>query len=150
MTHILIQDVESCKDYQEAIKLTGQALESAGYTDEKYLDYCLNRESQFPTGLLLKQDKGVAIPHGDSELVKESAISMLRLNQAVPFKRMDDSQASVEAKLVFHLALADGNSHLGLLKSLMRAFQVDEFYEKILTCDQETAKKYLKDKIKGE
>ena len=79
------EDVQNVHSYQEAIKKAGEALVSSNAVTSKFSQACIDREADFPTGLLLPSGRGVAIPHGDSSLVKKSSISILRLDNMVDF-----------------------------------------------------------------
>ena len=61
--------------YQEAIRTAGEKLVEKGNIDAKYIDACIEREIDFPTGLLLANGDGIAIPHGNSDLVNKDSIS---------------------------------------------------------------------------
>ena len=49
------------KDWEEAIRLCGQAIADAGYADETFMNACIEREKEYPTGLPI--EVRVAIRH---------------------------------------------------------------------------------------
>lgn len=133
--------------YQEAIRTVGEKLVEKGNIDAKYIDACIEREIDFPTGLLLANGDGIAIPHGNSDLVNKDSISVVRVKNTVEFGRMEDKDLKVSCSLVFNLALASGNQHIGILRKLIGLFQDEEF---VNTCkNEETAvvQKYLLTKL---
>ena len=78
--------------YQEAIRTAGEKLVEKGNIDAKYIDACIEREIDFPTGLLLANGDGIAIPHGNSDLVNKDSISVVRIKNTVEFGRMEDKR----------------------------------------------------------
>ena len=81
--------------YQEAIRTAGEKLVEKGNIDAKYIDACIEREIDFPTGLLLANGDGIAIPHGNSDLVNKDSISVVRIKNTVEFGRMEDKTSSI-------------------------------------------------------
>ncbi|HBL1458123.1 TPA: PTS sugar transporter subunit IIA [Enterococcus faecium] len=138
---------DKIKTYEEAIRVAGEKLVGKGNIDAKYIDACIEREKDFPTGLLLANGDGIAIPHGNSDLVNKDSISVIRVKNTVEFGRMEDKDLKVSCSLVFNLALASGNQHIGILRKLIGLFQDEEFVD---TCkNEETAvvQKYLLTKL---
>ena len=111
--------------YQEAIRTAGEKLVEKGNIDAKYIDACIEREIDFPTGLLLANGDGIAIPHG----------------------RMEDKDLKVGCSLVFNLALASGNQHIGILRKLIGLFQDEEFVDTCKNEETDTVQKYLLTKL---
>lgn len=96
----------SCTSYEEVICELARRLERLGKVHPTYCDAVLQRESQMPTGLATKLG-GVAIPHTDTEYVKQSAIAVAVLQEPVPFKNMAAPTDDVPVDLVFLLAIAE-------------------------------------------
>ena len=117
------------KDWEEAISLCGNALVDKNCVGKDFITACVERERIYPTGLPTVIP--VAIPHAASTDVKTTAVCILKLNHPVEFKRMDDSNETIEAKLIFNLAIKGHNEHLDYLQNLI-AFVMDE--EKIKKC----------------
>ncbi|WP_311480750.1 PTS sugar transporter subunit IIA [uncultured Anaerococcus sp.] len=128
------------EDFNEAIKLSGKYLSDNNCVSAQYIDTCLSREKNYPTGLLLKSGLGVAIPHGKPEFIKEDSICILKLQKPVIFNRMDDPEEKVEVSIIFHLAV-NGNTHLEVLRSLVKAIQDEGFINKIISGDNESIQK---------
>ncbi|RHW55308.1 PTS sugar transporter subunit IIA [Lactobacillus bombicola] len=128
--------------YQAAIKFAGLSMLKANGIYSQFSQACIKREKQFPTGLKLADGVGIAIPHGDSNLVKVSGISFVRLLKPVSFGLMEDAQQQIDCKFLFNLALAKGDEHLTVLRKLMKLFQSKEFIQDLaeLPLDQLTSK----------
>ena len=78
------------KDWEEAIRLCGQAIADAGYADETFMNACIEREKEYPTGL--PSEVPVAIPHSKVEGIKDNCVCFLRLKNPVTFYRMDSDE----------------------------------------------------------
>ena len=133
--------------YQEAIRTAGEKLVEKGNIDAKYIDACIEREIDFPTGLLLANGDGIAIPHGNSDLVNKDSISVVRIKNTVEFGRMEDKDLKVGGSLVINLALASGNQHIGILRKLIGLFQDEEFVDTCNNEETDTVQKYLLTKL---
>lgn len=107
----------SAKNWEEAIRLCGKHLMDRGSVGQDFIDGCIEREKEYPTGL--PSDIPVAIPHSQSNGIKENCVCFLRLDQPVRFNRMDDDEAFVETKLIFNLAIKAAEDHLTFLQKLM-------------------------------
>ncbi|RUQ41738.1 MAG: phosphoenolpyruvate--protein phosphotransferase [Candidatus Competibacteraceae bacterium] len=102
----------------EAIRLAGQLLASAGYIEPAYIDSLLKREQVANTFL----GSGVAIPHGmieDRHLIHHTGIAILQLPEGVEWN------AGQKAHLVVAIA-AQSDEHIGLLRRLTRLMQQPE------------------------
>lgn len=139
----VVKNVTSVATYQDAIRSTGHVLIDAEYVKPEYVEACINRESDFPTGLQLPDGIGVAIPHGDAELVKESSLSVLRIDAPVLFGLMEDREQKIPVSLVFHLALSSGGDHIKMLRKLMRFLQDDDFMTQCKQLNASKLEEYL-------
>lgn len=98
-------------------------LEKAGYVKRSFIDNVLKREAVFPTGLQ-SGDFGVAIPHTDVEHVNSPMISVATLKYPVEFNMMGgEKKDKVDVKVIFMLAMKDGNAQVDLLQKLMKIIQ---------------------------
>ncbi|MBB5183323.1 PTS sugar transporter subunit IIA [Catenisphaera adipataccumulans] len=118
----------------EAISLCAQKLKKEGYVTDQFESNCINREKQYPTGLPTVVP--VAMPHSEASGVIDNAICMLKLDQPVDFRRMDDETQLINAKMVFNLALKD-TSHMSVLQHLMGLFADTNKMEDIYNTDVE-------------
>lgn len=133
--------------YQAGIRAAGEKLVEIGNIDPAYIAACIDREVDFPTGLLLANGEGIAIPHGNSDLVKKDSISVVRLEKAVAFGRMEDKDLTVGCSLIFNLALASGAQHISILRKLIGQFQDDEFVKTCQTAEQNEVQAYITKKL---
>lgn len=128
--HILVHDLDnSIKTYQEVINASGSYLLEKDYIQADYITACIDREKDYPTGLLMSNGIGLAIPHANNQLVKSDAISLVRSSKGVEFGQMEDSDLKVSCQLIFNLALSTSNQHLTILQRLFALFQDENFVE---------------------
>ncbi|MCX8682780.1 PTS sugar transporter subunit IIA [Gilliamella sp. B2889] len=129
--HILVHDLdEGIVTYQDAINASGSYLLEKDYIQIEYIAACINREKSYPTGLLMSNGIGIAIPHANYQLVKINSISIVRSINGVTFGEMEDSSSKVSCQLIFNLALATSDQHLSILKRLFTLFQDESFLNK--------------------
>ena len=126
----------SALDNNEAIDKCVEKLVENGITDNLFSKLCIEREKEYPTGL--PTEIPVALPHAYYEM---------RLNSPVKFKRMDDNSESVDAKIVFNLAIKDSNKHIKTLQNLMGLFSDGDSLKKILAMNEDNLIKYLEEKV---
>jgi len=126
------------KNWEEAIRLCGKALIENGCVDQGFVEGCINREKEYPTGL--PSGIPVAIPHFQSPGIKENSICVLRLNEPTVFYRMDSSDEYIETKLIFNLAIKGSDNHLEYLQKLM-TFLMDE--DKLRICIEQPMEEVL-------
>ncbi|WP_273933010.1 PTS sugar transporter subunit IIA [Lacticaseibacillus paracasei] len=133
--------------YQEAITAAGRPMLEAEAIKSGFSQACIDREVDYPTGLKLKGNIGVAIPHGNSKLVNESSISFVRLVRPIEFGLMEDASQSVSVQFVFNLALSAGSQHLKALQKLMKLFQEPDFLYNIGALPEGELQEYLSDAL---
>jgi len=126
------------KDWEEAIRLCGKALIENRCVDQTFVEGCINREKEYPTGL--PSAIPVAIPHFQSPGILQNSICVLRLNQPIVFYRMDSSDEYIETNLIFNLAIKDSENHLEFLQALM-TFLMDE--DKLRICIEQPMEEVL-------
>ncbi len=98
--------------------LCGEYMISQGSVNKDFMEACIEREKEYPTGL--PADIPVAIPHSKAAGIKENCVCFLRLDKPVRFYRMDDSEEYVDTQLVFNLAIKEADDHLEFLQKLMQ------------------------------
>lgn len=104
-------------DWTEAIRMCGDAIVQSGNAGSQFVQACLDREVEYPTGL--PSEIPVAIPHGFSDDISEDTICLLRPTRPVAFRRMDDDEEICEAQLIFNIAIKASEDHLNFLQQLM-------------------------------
>ncbi|WP_196592736.1 PTS sugar transporter subunit IIA [Pectinatus sottacetonis] len=116
------------KDKNEIITTLAQQMNSAGRLNnlDKYIDAVKSREADFSTSMGFY----VAIPHGKSDAVKNSALAFIRLKDMVEWSDQE------KVKYVFMIAVPrenSGDEHLKILASLSRNLIHEDFREKLMT-----------------
>lgn len=143
MINVMVIDGKA-RDYQEAIKCSGQAMQKKGYVLDSFADACIEREKVFPTGLPTAIP--VAIPHTDAEHVRQDCVCFLRLEKPVPFVRMDVDQ-NVDCRLVVNIALNEGKKQVTMLSSLIKLLQDDTLVNACIVKPAEEVKMLLEQKF---
>ena len=115
--NILVIDKEA-SSCEEAICICGKALIEAGYVGESFLQGCLEREREYPTGI--PSEIPVAMPHCRDLSIRKGALCLRRLKEPVLFRRMDDDGQSILTDMVFNLAVSETEDYLAVLKELSR------------------------------
>ncbi len=104
-----------------------------GYVTEKYLEFLLKREREFPTGLYLEKCKfNIAIPHSEPEYVIRSGIAIATLENPIDFQRMDCPDKKVPVSIIFMLAVNQSVQHIELMAQLISMIQSDSLINAIL------------------
>lgn len=132
-------------DAAEAIKLCGEILIKNSCVTEAFVEGCLQRETEYPTGL--PTDIPVAIPHCKSDAILKSSICLLRLEKPVKFYRMDSSDEYVETDLVFNIAIKSADNHVEFLQKLMQVVTDSTILEKCRSLSLEVVPKFLEEQI---
>lgn len=109
----LVIDNEA-SDCEEAIRICGEALMREGYVGETFLQGCLKRERDYPTGI--PSEIPVAMPHCRDSSVRKGAICLLRLKKPVKFRRIDDDKQWIQTDMVFNLATSESEDYMEVLK----------------------------------
>lgn len=118
---LILLDVEAVDEKDIITKLGGRMLEKQ-YVKETYVEAVLEREASLPTGLDIGEFC-VAIPHTDSGHVNKSAVSVGVLRKPVKFHSMIAPERTIDAHIVFLLAVKNPDGQVDLLQSLMSVFQ---------------------------
>ncbi|MEI4789564.1 PTS sugar transporter subunit IIA [Bacillus sp. FJAT-53060] len=126
----LIQLQYEASSREEVTASLAKRLEAGGYIKSSFLPAVLEREKTYPTGLPLATF-GVAIPHTDPEHVNHPAISVATLKESVIFHKMGNPDETVEAKIVFVLAITEPSKQLVMLEKLMTFFRKEEIMTKL-------------------
>lgn len=106
-------------DSEDVIRRLCGLLEAQGYTGPHYCDDVLKREAEYPTGLP-SEGVAAAIPHAFSADVRRTGTALAVLAKPVAFRDISDYDATLQVRLVFVLANAQGaGEHLDTLQELM-------------------------------
>lgn len=93
---------------------------------DKYIEGVFEREKEFSTGIGM----GIAIPHCRSEVVKEAAFTLVKLDKEIEWESLDDKPVNY----VIMLAAPNSadNVHLKMLSQLAKDLMDDDFREGLL------------------
>lgn len=110
---------------EDIFRQMGGLLIEKGYAKPEYIDALIEREEEYPTGILAG-NIGVAIPHTDAKYVNKTAISVSVLDKSIPFELMGCDDGTVDVDIVFMLTVSDSHGHILVLQKLMDIFQNEE------------------------
>lgn len=133
------------KDAEEAIRLCGNALKQKGIVGDSFIDGCVNREKEYPTGLPTQIP--TAIPHCKDDSVQRDAICLLKLKNPVLFRRMDDDTKSVNTQMVFNLAIRNPNKHIEVLMRMMDFLNDKEVITRCMDLSDDDVCTYLSEHL---
>jgi fructose-specific phosphotransferase system IIA component len=96
---------------------------------EEFYQTILAREEEGTTGL----GRGIAIPHGKSEAVKELTLAVGRTNQGIDYNSLD----AKPVYLIFMVADYKGYSpgYLKMVSKLVSKLRVDEYRESLMNAE---------------
>jgi galactitol PTS system EIIA component len=117
----------------EAIEFMAKILYENGYVKEGYAEQVVEREKQFPTGLIGK-GIGIAIPHTTADYALKPAVCVLIPRNPVTFNMMGAEGESVPAELIMPLVIKEKDMQLNMLKKMMVLLQDVEKLENIYSC----------------
>jgi PTS system fructose-specific IIA component len=114
--------VAAC-DKETVFEHVARRLEQIGVltSSEHFKKDLYERESQGPTGI----GGGIAIPHGKSLAVKNTCISIVKLEQPIQWESFDDEP--VQIVILFAVSLADkNNKFLSMMAQVARKLANEE------------------------
>ncbi|WNJ82133.1 PTS sugar transporter subunit IIA [Cedecea neteri] len=145
---ILVNNVgQEIATWEQAITFAGNQLLERGYIQPEYIAACLTREKSYPTGLMMANGEGLAIPHADYQLVNTNSISIVRFAKPVAFGQMEDADLTVECGALFNLAFATSDQHMAILRRLFTLFQEVEFVSRCRTLDEQATVVFIKQQL---
>jgi PTS system galactitol-specific IIA component len=118
-----------------ALQMLADELMKNDCVNQDFLANIIKREEIFPTGLEIN-GIGVAIPHTDSEYVKESQVGFMSLEKPLSFLEMGTNDKEVSVSLLFMLALKEPHEQLEMLQRLIEMFQQEGVLELLMKVDQ--------------
>ena len=142
--NLVINKLEAETNY-EVLDCLSNLLYENGYVKESYKQAVKDREKDFPTGLLIEDGFGIAIPHADREHVNRIGMAVATLDDPVIFNQMGgEAEDKVPVSLVCMLAIDDPKQHMDTLANLMELFSDHDMLEQIKNCsDKEKIMKLL-------
>ncbi|NUF27166.1 MULTISPECIES: PTS sugar transporter subunit IIA [Gilliamella] len=118
---------------EQVLTQMAQMLFSNGIVKQDFLDGILQREQQYPTGLLVNS-VGFALPHTDSSRVNQSQICFASLKQPVIFRCMTDENEKIPVKFIFMLAMKQPHEQVENLQNLIGLFQNEQQIKLLEQC----------------
>ncbi|WP_298703176.1 PTS sugar transporter subunit IIA [uncultured Veillonella sp.] len=116
-------DVEASSNVA-AVRWLAEQLYEQGRVKEGYLTRIIEREGEYPTGLLCG-DINVAVPHTEVELVNQKTLGIAVLKNPVKFHRMDAPDDLVDVSVLFMFALTEAHAHVEMLQKVFEFIQGD-------------------------
>lgn len=123
---------EDADDASQAIEKVVERLELKKVVTSDFLKAVLEREKEYPTGLQLENNLGVAIPHTDPDKVLQNQIGIIRLNNSVKFRQMGSATDIVDVRIIFVLCLKEAHEQLDMLQTLMGMFADKDILEQLM------------------
>lgn len=127
-------DVEG-EDFSKVVKKVSAKLLDLDMVEVSYLEAVLQRESNYPTGLIT-QELNIGIPHTDPEHVKSPFVYIVRLKDSIKMKQMGDSQL-MDVSNLFFLGITNPADQVQLLQLIMSLFMDAEFVRKFESSNTE-------------
>ena len=122
---LVATDVEA-KTWREAVTACGSLLVGQNLVEEGFIAEMIKVVEEFGPYMILVPE--VAFFHGPpSELVKETALSLIALKEPIYFTEYTGQKVSC----AFGFGAIDKDSHLGILMALSSILQNEEFIEMI-------------------
>lgn len=111
------------RNSREVLEYSFTQLQKLNYVSDSYLESILNREKEFPTGLVTKVGINIAMPHTETHFAKQEGIVFIRTKDEVEFQHMVDPEETVETRLIFNIVVKHPNHQVVFLTKLMELFQ---------------------------
>ena len=127
---LVFLDVDIESD-EEAFEFVGKKALELGLVEDTFAASLVEREREFPTGLLVGET-GVTISHTDPEHIVEEFVSLVRPNNPVTFKLIDQPDQDVAVELIFVLGLKKAVNQLECLKAIMALLEDKEKLKEML------------------
>jgi PTS system galactitol-specific IIA component len=146
---VLISPTRDFQDWQDCYQHLARFLEKEQKVKPGFWESVLEREQNFPTGLQMTPNFGIAIPHpSDPTLTLESTIAVSVLSHPVEVRSMADPDEKIKVSVVLMLALKSTEDHLSLLEQMMGTFQNEELIQQIFTLQEpKTIQAFLEEKL---
>lgn len=132
-------------DWQEAIKLTADELRKHGCVREDFYESCVEREKEYPTGLI--ETCPVALPHTSKDFVLKEAVCCLRLKEPVKFRSMEDMNKEIGVRIVLNMALLDDAEHILIISRIINSLKKPNFVDILLTMPKKELLEFLKETL---
>lgn len=118
---------------EEAIRALAAGLYADDYVREGYAENVIKREEVYPTGL--PTSIPVALCHTEAQYVKQSAMAVGTLAAPIAFLEMGTPERTVDAEIIFLLALNDPKQQVPWLKKMAAVFKDEALLKSIRHAD---------------
>lgn len=125
----------NAKSIEKLFEIVGNELYQKGYVQRSYTNALLERELEFPTGLITKF-VNIALPHTDPEHIKKPFVYVVKNEAGLDMRQMGDNEI-MSVKYLFFLGITDPTSQVGLLAKFMELFSDERFVSLILEEEKE-------------
>lgn len=137
--NLIIESLETSSKIDALNKMSENLLKYGYISDKKgFLDDVLHREDLGTTGI----GNYIAIPHGQSDYVKKTTISIAKLVNEVERETLDDNNVKVIVLFVVKNGKDFSDNHLKLLSEVASSLANNELLNKLLSA---TSKNDIKD-----
>ncbi|MBP1040279.1 PTS sugar transporter subunit IIA [Vagococcus sp. BWB3-3] len=109
-------------------------LQKTGFVTAGFKQAIKDREKKFPTGLNTAT-YGIAIPHTDSDYVKQATIAIALLEEPVVFQEMGAEEIDVKVRLIFMLAIKNADMQLETLQEVVELLADDNKMNRLLQAE---------------
>lgn len=146
---VLVATGQDFHNWQDCFKALAELLAKEGKVKTGFWESVFEREQNFPTGLQVTQNIGIAIPHpSDPTLVNESTVAVKILPHPIEVNSMADPEEKIMVSVVLMLALKGSEDHLIMLQQMMETFQDEELLHKLFTIKEaKDIQKFLEEKL---
>ncbi|QIK58197.1 PTS sugar transporter subunit IIA [Erysipelothrix sp. HDW6A] len=117
------------EDRDDLLRFISKTLFKKGYVTESYEEKIIERENNYPTGLMLN-GINIAICHAEPQYAKKNAIFVIKLKEPVLFRNAENFEG-LPVELVFGLVLTNGKDHLKVLQRLSQLLLDNKNIDKI-------------------
>lgn len=120
------------KDWEEAVRLSGELLLKNNYVKESYIEAMVKTVKEMGPYIVILP--GIAMPHARPEDgVREIGISIVTLKEAVSFGSYENDPV----KVIIAIASTDHISHMKALSQLMNVMENENFLQNIIKAKKE-------------
>lgn len=102
----------------DLFEIIGNKLIEKNIVCDDFIGAITQREQQFPTGLRAEPNS-IAIPHTESEYVKESCICFVRAKSPVVFSEMVDVEKTVDVHYIFFIIMKDRDKQVSVIQDIL-------------------------------
>ena len=130
---------------EEVIKTLSSKLAECGYVSKDYFQLVMEREKEYPTGLVAN-GAYIAIPHAFDKKIKGTHVAIGTLKNPVKFYNMENLDEEIPVEIVFLLAINEAKEQLEMLKMLMSIFKSKDLLKEI---KNEKSREVICNKLNG-